>query len=294
MLKVSYEKEVADIKEKGNKGWCHLALTLDAATLMLMRQDCVSDNGIGDGAKVWKIYLERFQNVETPTVVTLVAQLARLQLRDSEGLDSLFISVQELLTRQQEVGEAVSETLFNAWFLNGLPSRYESSVTQENIHPAANLTELKKMLQKFHESTALRHHGQSSSVALAVKCDFKKGPRKENCFVCGILGHFTKDCRKKETAQYRECAEKGHIDRASKRQRNGSKHESMAMCPALASPDEEYRAALSQWKTTGLLWDSGCTEHIVTNMDASLDFMPNQSVIKNKNGEASVWWLEVA
>ena len=76
VLTVSYEKEVADIKEKGNKGWCHLALTLDATTLMMMRQDCVSDNGIGDGAKVWKIFLERFQNVEIPTVVTLVAQLA--------------------------------------------------------------------------------------------------------------------------------------------------------------------------------------------------------------------------
>ena len=203
VLTVSYEKEVADIKEKGNKVWCHLALTLDATTLMLMRQVCVSNNGIGDGAKVWKLIVERLQSVETPTVMTLVAQLARLQLKDSEGLDSLFISVQDLLTRQQEVGEAVSETLFNAWSLNGLPSRYESSVTQENFHPPANLTELKKMLQKFHESTVLRHQGQSSSVALAVKRDFKKGPRKENCFVCGILGHFTKDCRRKETAQYR-------------------------------------------------------------------------------------------
>ena len=43
VLKDSYEKEVADIKEKRNNVWCHLALTLDATTLMLMRHDCVGD-----------------------------------------------------------------------------------------------------------------------------------------------------------------------------------------------------------------------------------------------------------
>ena len=115
VLKDAYEKEVADIKEKRNNVWCHLALTLDATTLMLMRHDCLGDDGIGDGAKAWKLLQERFQSVETPTVVTLVAQLARLQLEDSEDLDSFFIRGQELLTRLQEAGEAVSETLLTPW-----------------------------------------------------------------------------------------------------------------------------------------------------------------------------------
>ena len=46
VLKDAYEKEVADIKEKRNNVWRHLALTLDATTLMLMRHDCVGDDGI--------------------------------------------------------------------------------------------------------------------------------------------------------------------------------------------------------------------------------------------------------
>ena len=58
VLKDAYEKEVADIKEKRNNVWCHLALTLDATTLMLMRHDCVGDDGIGDGAKAWKLLQE--------------------------------------------------------------------------------------------------------------------------------------------------------------------------------------------------------------------------------------------
>ena len=32
--------------------------TLDATTLMLMRHDCVGDDGIGDGAKAWKLLQE--------------------------------------------------------------------------------------------------------------------------------------------------------------------------------------------------------------------------------------------
>ena len=133
VLKDAYEKEVADIKEKRNNVWCHLALTLDATTFMLMRLDCVGDDGIVDEVKAWKLWQERFQSVETPTVVTLVAQLARLQLEDAEDLDSFFIRGQELLTRLQEAWEAVSETLFNALVLNGLPMRYESFVIQESF-----------------------------------------------------------------------------------------------------------------------------------------------------------------
>ena len=62
MLKDAYEKEVADIKEKLNNGWCHLTLALDATTFMLMRRDCAGDNGIADGAKAWKLLQERFQS----------------------------------------------------------------------------------------------------------------------------------------------------------------------------------------------------------------------------------------
>ena len=229
--------------------------------------------------------------METTAVVTLLAQLARLLLEDAEDLDSFFIRGKELPTRLQEAGKALSEIFFNAWILNGLPIRYESFVIQENLNPATNFTELRKRLQSYHESTAQRHKEQSGSVALAVKRDFKKGPKKGNCFVCGITGHFAKYCRSKETAQWSKCGEKAHLDRArgklTKRQRDGGKHESVAMGPTLASPKEEYWASLTQWKTAGMLVDSGCTDHIVTNTDAFMDFLPIQSVVRNHNGEAS-------
>ena len=170
-----------------------------------MRYDCVGDDCIGDGAKAWKLLQERFQNLETPTVVTLVAQIARLQLKNSEDLDT-FLRGQELLKRLQEEGEAVSITLCNALVLNGLPMRCESFVVQENCNLATNFTKLRKKLQNFHQSTAQIHKRQSGSRALALKPDFKQGPRRGNCFVCGIPRDFSKDCRRrKETAECRKC-----------------------------------------------------------------------------------------
>ena len=59
----------------------------------------LGDDGIGDGTKSWKLLQERFQSVEAPTVVTLAAQPARLQVEESYDLDSFFIRGQELLTR---------------------------------------------------------------------------------------------------------------------------------------------------------------------------------------------------
>ena len=59
------------------------------------------------------------------------------------------------------------------------------------------------------------------------------------------------------------------------------------MGPTLASPDKEYWAALTQWKTAGMLVDSGCTDQIVTNIDAFLEFVHIQSVVRNPNGQAS-------
>ena len=61
----------------------------------------------------------------------------------------------------------------------------------------------------------------------------------------------------------------------------------MAMGPTLASPEEEYWAALTQWNTAGLLVENGCRDHIVTNIDAFLDFVPIQSVVRNPIREAS-------
>ena len=116
----------------------------------------VGDDGVGYEVKAGKFLQE---SVETPTVVTLVAQLARLHLKDYEVFDSSFVRGQEKITRRQKAGEAVSGTLINKLFLKGLPMSNECFVIHEGFDRTANFTELRKWLQNFLESTAQRHKG---------------------------------------------------------------------------------------------------------------------------------------
>ena len=77
-----------------------------------------------------------------------------------------------------------------------------------------------------------------------------------NCFFCGIPRHFAKDYRRRETAQCSKDSEKGHLHRAYKRRGDGGKHESVAMGSTLTTQDEEFWAAVTQWKTAGMLVNS--------------------------------------
>ena len=73
VLMDAYGEDVADIKEKRIIVCCHLSLTLDATTVMLMRHDCVGDDGIGDEAKAWKFMQEKFQSVDMPGAGSIAA-----------------------------------------------------------------------------------------------------------------------------------------------------------------------------------------------------------------------------
>ena len=46
------------------------------------------------------------------------------------------------MSQLTEAGEKISETLFNALVINGLPEKYEHFVVQQSFNPASNFTEL--------------------------------------------------------------------------------------------------------------------------------------------------------
>ena len=113
----------------------------------------------------------------------------------------------------------------------------------------------------------------------------RRDPRG-NCFGFSTPGHFVEDGRKKDTAKCSKCGEKSHLDREVGDKEMKS-NESVAIAPTLATPDDEYWAALRRWRTADMLVESACTDYTVTNIDAFLDFVSFQSVVRNPNGEAS-------
>ena len=120
-------------KDNRNTVRSHLALVLNNTTFIYIKNDCVGTDGYGHGTKAWKLLQEKFCSGEKPTVVSLVGQLAKLRLGSEEDLDVYFVSSQELMTRLSEAGEPITDTLFNALMINGLPNTYEHFVVQENF-----------------------------------------------------------------------------------------------------------------------------------------------------------------
>ena len=145
-------------------------MTLDASSLMLIRHDWVNSKGFGDGQKAWQLLQQRFRSDETTTVISLMRQLARLQLREDEPIHQYFIRAQEMATRLHHAGEELSETLFNAMVLNGLPQGYKHFVVQESFNPVENFVELRKRLTNFEESHRQRDDVEEDQhVAMSAK-----------------------------------------------------------------------------------------------------------------------------
>ena len=61
-------------------------MTPDASSLVVIRHDCVSSKGLGDGQKAWQLLQQRFRSDETAPVKSLMRQLAKQQLRKDKAI----------------------------------------------------------------------------------------------------------------------------------------------------------------------------------------------------------------
>ena len=78
--------------------------------------------------------------------------------------------------------------------------------------------------------------------------------REETALCVRFLETFPGDCRRKETAKGIKCVETGLLDRACRKQRDGGKHESVAMGLKLTTSDEEYWQLLHSGKQQACQW----------------------------------------
>ncbi|XP_063727131.1 uncharacterized protein LOC134854706 [Symsagittifera roscoffensis] len=178
-------------KNNRNTVWSHLALPLNNTTLMYIKNNCVGTDGYGDGTKAGKLLQKKFCSVERPTVASLVDQLAKLRLGSEEDLDEYFVRSQELMTRLSEAGEAITDTLFNALAINGLPDILWCKT-------AFNQPRRFSRLRNYGDSRKARCGERTGHGYIARQAVRKKnGVSSSGCYVCGQKGHMVKDCKSK-------------------------------------------------------------------------------------------------
>ena len=282
-------------KDNRNTVWSHLALVLNNTTLMYIKNDCVAADGYGDGTKAWRLLQEKFCSVERPTVVSLVGQLAKLRLGSEEDLDDYFVRSQELMTRLSEAGEAITDTLFNALVINGLPDSFEHFVVQESFQPAKTFTELRTRLRNYDDSRRVRCGEKTGNGHIAMQAvRKKKGASGGGCFVCGQKGHLARDCRSRSDSGQSgargsgsneasgptsrkqgcfKCGQQGHFARDCKQAKTGF----FSCC------------ATTSMKGDDLIVDTGCTDHVVRDkaVFSSFEKWDEGTTVENPNGTIS-------
>ena len=194
------ERAVLIQQRKGNRNtvWSHLALLLNNTTLMYIKNDCVETDGYGDGTKARKLLQEKFCKAERPTKVCLVGQLGKLRLGSEEALDDYFVRSQELMTRLSEAGEGITDTLFNALVIKGLPDRPDHFVVQESFQPAKTFPELRTRLRNYDDSRKARCGERTGHGHIAMQVmRMKKEVSSKGCYVCGQKNHKARNCKSK-------------------------------------------------------------------------------------------------
>ena len=110
-------------------------------------------------------------------------------------------------------------------------------------------------------------------MAVAVERDFKRGPKRGNCFVCGIpLPKTAGGRRQHDAANVAKTPPRQGVQETTRWRQtwvsgNGSN---------IGFTRRGILCSSYPVKTSGMQVDSGCTDHIVTNIDAFLDFVPIQ------------------
>ena len=89
-------------------------MVFDSTSLILIKHDCVDTKGLCVGHIAWGFLQENFRSNETVTVVRLMRQLARPQLKEDEALHNYFIRAQVLSVHMEQAGKLLSEPLLDA------------------------------------------------------------------------------------------------------------------------------------------------------------------------------------
>ena len=194
------------------------------------------------------------------------------------------------MSRLTEAGEKISETLFNALVVNGLPEKYEHFIVQESFNPAANFTELRTRLQNFEDSRFQRNQAEDSATAMhsGNTSGGNKSPSKPkgDCFVCGYPGHYAKQCSKRSSAFCSKCKKRGHLPKACRSKpdkptaKDPNSFASYSQC--MSSGTETSRGV---GKPNHLIIDTGCTDHIITQKELFENLRPcNIKNVKDPKG----------
>ena len=180
------EREAAEeaLEELQYQVWCELIQCLDRKSVMFIRPHKP------DGCAAWRALCEQFKSTERPRVQRTMKKLMSHRMEVNETISDYLLRAEELQMDLREVEEAVSDQMYTAIILQGLPSEYDSIVTLLNFGERKTYDTIKHDLINFAANRASAATQKSSAL--------QSGTVKRssgNCFNCGKPEHRQSECR---------------------------------------------------------------------------------------------------
>ena len=127
---VKREGEEADLAKLQYMVWCALVQCLDKASIYFIR------GHKPNGTAAWTALTKLHKSTERPRVQSLMTQLTGLKMTSGEMVTDYLTKAEGPKLDLVEAGEVVSDALFTAMILKGLPSDFESVVAVLNFGTA--------------------------------------------------------------------------------------------------------------------------------------------------------------
>ncbi|KAI4475152.1 hypothetical protein M0802_015266 [Mischocyttarus mexicanus] len=145
----------------------------------------------------------------------LLKQLVRKEMRSSQDISEYINEFNKIVERLEETGIEFSKRLSGLFFLNSLPSEYETiCVAIKSREKFPSLEELKIKLieeQMRIKDKFAENRSESEEALVATKRDVQQSQRKtypsidnkykgkdRKCYICEKIGHFARNCKQSD------------------------------------------------------------------------------------------------
>ena len=190
-------------------------------------------------------------------------------MTSGEKVTDFFIKAEGLKLDLAETGEVVSDALFTAMILKGLPSDFDSVVAVLIFGTAKGYYKMKQDLVNFAATRGLCVSSETSMTAF-----HSAGRKPPKCFKCGKMGHRAKDCHSRETRTCFTVVRRGIWLKLSGRDSKRAQVEDVAWVnPATIHQRTSSASGLGCYDkgSIELLIDSGCNGLMIKNKELFSD-----------------------